>query len=64
MSDERERAVLHLLFLSGLVSNALVYYHIDQNETALHQVDIAKNIVRVCDGELTLDDVRQEALDV
>ena len=58
----RETAVLHLLFLSSLVSIAHIYGHISAEEAALHNREIAEAIVKVCDRELTLEDVRQEEL--
>ena len=58
----RETAVLHLLFLASLVTIARVYSRISAEEGALHYRGIAKDIVKVCDRELTLEDVRQEEL--
>jgi len=58
----RERAILHLLFLSSLVTLARHFGYIEADEAALHYCEIAEGIVKVCDGELTLEDVRQEEL--
>lgn len=62
--NEREKAVLHLLFLDGLVVIALMYGQINQEEAALHHAAITRDIIRVCYGELTIDDVRQEVFGV
>lgn len=57
-----EEAVIHLLFLANKVSIAFMYRHISPGEAALHNCEIAKDIIKVCNGELTLEDVKQEEL--
>lgn len=61
-SKQREVAVLNLLFLSNTVQLAFVHGHLEAEETALHHVSIADDIIAVCDGDLPVEDVLQSEL--